>query len=137
VLHRRAYDETGRRVLVADDDDALRAIVVDALRSDGYSVSEAQDGMEMLAIINDSLTNPLSRPDVVVADVRMPHLSGLGALQELKRAGVRLPIVMMTAFCPSSVEVVAKRLGASGVLQKPFDLDDLRTAVINAHGAWQ
>jgi two-component system response regulator (stage 0 sporulation protein F) len=135
VLHRRAYDEVGRRVLVADDDDELRGILVEALRSDGYAVSEARDGMEMLAIIHDSLTYPGSRPDVVVADVRMPHLSGLGALQELKRTGVRLPVVMMTAFCPESVEIVAKRLGAAGVLRKPFDLDDLRTAVLNAHGA--
>jgi CheY-like chemotaxis protein len=135
VLHRRAYDEVGRRVLVADDDDALLTMLSEALRSDGYLVSEAHDGVEMLALLHDTLSEPGSRPDVIVADVRMPHLSGLGVLQELKRTGVRLPVVMMTAFCPSSVEVVAKRLGAVGVLRKPFDLDDLRTAVLNAHDA--
>ena len=121
-------------VLVADDDDELRATVVDALRSDGYVVLEARDGEEMLALLRDTLSDPATRPDVVVADVRMPKLSGLGVLAELRYAGMRVPVVMMTGFYPESVEVVAKRLGAIGVLRKPFDLDDLRTAVMNAHG---
>jgi CheY-like chemotaxis protein len=133
VLHHRAYDDVGLKVLVADDDDELRALVVDALRADGYIVIEARDGEEMLAILDDALTNPATRPDVIVADVRMPKLSGLGVLHALRRSGVRLPFVMMTGFYPASVEVVAKRLGAQGVLRKPFDLDDLRTAVMNAH----
>jgi nitrogen fixation/metabolism regulation signal transduction histidine kinase len=68
VLHRRAYDEAGLRVLIADDDDELRAILAEALRSDGYEVSEARDGAEMLALLNDTLTDPVARPDVIVAD---------------------------------------------------------------------
>ena len=52
--------------------------------------------------------------------------------EELRRANVTLPVLMMTGFAPDSVGVVAKRLGAMGVLKKPFDMDDLRTAVINA-----
>jgi two-component system, response regulator, stage 0 sporulation protein F len=132
-VHQRAYDEIGVRILVADDDDDLRAVVVDALRADGYAVLEARDGEEMLAVLHDALTDSANRPDVILADVRMPKLSGLGVLQQLRRAGVRLPVVMMTGFCPSSVEIVAKRLGAWGVLRKPFDLDDLRTVLMNAH----
>jgi DNA-binding response OmpR family regulator len=125
----------GAKVLIADDDDDFRGMLVDALRADGYSVIEARDGAEMLALLHDALTNPGSRPDVVVADVRMPKLSGLGALEEIRRAGVRMPFVMMTGFSPSSVEIVAKRLGARDVLKKPFDLEALRTAVTNARGA--
>jgi DNA-binding response OmpR family regulator len=133
VHHQRAYDEIGLKVLVADDDDELRATLVDALRSDGCTVFEARDGEETLAILHDMISDPATRPDVLVADVRMPKLSGFGVLTELRHAGVRLPVVMMTGFCPESVEVVAKRLGAIGFLRKPFDLHALRTAVINAH----
>jgi DNA-binding response OmpR family regulator len=132
VLHRRAYDEIGLRVLVAEDDDDLRGVVADALRSDGYAVIEARDGAEGMALLNDSMSDPSTRLDVLVADVRMPNLSGLGMLAELRRTGVRLHVVMMTGFYPNSVEVIAKRLGALGVLRKPFDLDDLRTALMNA-----
>jgi len=125
-------DVTGMTVVVADDDDELRAVVVDALRSDGYSVVEARDGEELLALVADLVGDAATRPDVIVADVRMPKLSGLGVLEELRRTHVRLPVVMMTGFSPDSVEVVARRFGAMGVLRKPFDLDDLRTAVMNA-----
>jgi DNA-binding response OmpR family regulator len=120
------------KVLVADDDDDLRASVVDALRADGYVVLEARDGEETLAFLHDAVTDPSTRPDVILADVRMPKLSGLGVLVQLRRAGVRLPVVMMTGFYPDSVDIVAKRLGAMGVLRKPFDLGDLRAAVTKA-----
>jgi CheY-like chemotaxis protein len=132
-MHRiSTTDSAGTKVFVADDDDELRALVVEALRGDGYSVVEARDGAELLAMVCDALGDPEVRPDVVVADVRMPKLSGLGVLEQLKLSQVQLPVVLMTGFAPQSVEVVAARLGAVGVLRKPFDVDDLRTAVMNA-----
>ncbi len=132
MLHRMPVDPAGTTVLVADDDDELRALVVETLRSDGYVVVEARDGEEVLSLLAETLGDPAARPDVLVVDVRMPRLSGFGVLEELRRARVRLPVVMMTGFAPESVEIVARRLGAAGVLRKPFDVDDLRTAVMNA-----
>jgi CheY-like chemotaxis protein len=133
MLHRMSdVAAAGATVLVADDDDELRALVVDTLRADGYIVVEARDGAEMLAMLADTAGDPSKRPDVIVTDVRMPKLSGLGVLQEMRHAQLRMPVVLMTGFPPASVEVVAKRLGAVGVLKKPFDIDDLRTAVVHA-----
>jgi CheY-like chemotaxis protein len=133
MLHRLRHVETpGPTVLVADDDEEFRCLVVEALRSDGYVVVEARDGAETLERVADTLNDSAEHPDILVIDVRMPRLSGLGVLQELRRLRMRLPVVMMTGFSPESVEVVAKRLGAMGVLRKPFDVDDLRTAVLNA-----
>ena len=133
MLHRMTRAVApGTKVLVAEDDEELRAVVVEALRDDGYTVAEARDGAELLSMLNDSLPDPAKRPDVVVADVRMPKLSGLGVLEQLKHDRVRVPVVIITGFAPQSVSVVARRLGAVGVLRKPFDLDDLRTAVMNA-----
>jgi CheY-like chemotaxis protein len=125
-------DTSATTVLVADDDDELRLLVVEALRSDGYVVVEARDGAETLERFADTLADPSSCPDILVIDVRMPKLSGLGVLHELRRLHVRLPVVMMTGFAPESVAVIAKRLGAMAVLKKPFDVDDLRSAVLNA-----
>jgi CheY-like chemotaxis protein len=133
MLHRMSLEEAARAtILVADDDDELRGLVVETLRSDGYNVVEARDGAETLSILADTEGDPSTRPDVVVTDVRMPKLSGLGVLEELRHAHVSLPVVLMTGFPPASIEVVAKRLGAVGVLRKPFDVDDLRTAVMIA-----
>jgi DNA-binding response OmpR family regulator len=119
-------------VLVADDDDDIRALVASVLRADGYVVHEASDGAELLNRLEEAIDDPTSRPDVVVADIMMPKLSGLGVLDALRRAQVHFPVLLMTVLEDESIHIVARRLGALGVLRKPFDMDDLRTAVVNA-----
>jgi FixJ family two-component response regulator len=66
----------------------------------------------------------------------MPRLSGLGVLDALRRARLHFPVVLMTVLTDDSIWIVARRLGAVGVLHKPFDVDDLRTAVVNAVQAY-
>jgi CheY-like chemotaxis protein len=119
-------------VLVAEDDDDLRALVVQMLEAGGCSTRSARDGGEVIALLDEALDEPSLRPDVLVTDIRMPKLSGLGILHALKRARWSLPVVVMTAVNDESIEVVAMRLGAVGILHKPFDMDDLMTAVQNA-----
>jgi CheY-like chemotaxis protein len=120
-------------VLVADDDDDFRALMVETLRGDGYVVLEARDGVELLSLL-DEASGSSGWPDIIIADVRMPRLSGLGVLEHLKRAQIKLPVVLITGFVPDSVGVLAKRLGAFGVIGKPFAVDDLRGAVRRATG---
>lgn len=119
-------------VLVADDDDDLRALVASTLRADGYDVVEASDGADLLDRLEDALQDPRSRPDVVVTDIMMPRLSGLGVLDALRRAQLHFPVILMTVLADESIHIVAKRLGAIGVLRKPFDVNDLKTAIMNA-----
>jgi two-component system response regulator PilR (NtrC family) len=122
-------------VLVADDDDDFRALMVETLTSDGYLVLEARDGVELLSLL-DEASGSSGWPDIIIADVRMPRLSGLGVLEHLKRAQIRLPVVLITGFVPESVGVLAKRLGAFGVIGKPFAVDALREAVRSATRAY-
>jgi CheY-like chemotaxis protein len=119
-------------VLVADDDEDMRSLVVATLVSDGYRVIEARDGAELLDHLSDALEDPNARPDVVVTDVLMPKLSGLGVLDALRRAQWNVPVILMTVLGDGSVETLAHRLGAVCVLRKPLDVDDFRTAVLNA-----
>ncbi len=122
-------------ILVADDDDDFRSLVAETLRADGYQVVEARDGVELLSLLDGGASSPRFHPDVIISDVRMPRLSGLGILEHLKRARVKLPVVLMTGFFPASVRVLARRLGALEVLAKPFLADDLRAALSNALAA--
>jgi two-component system response regulator (stage 0 sporulation protein F) len=119
----------GRRphVLVADDDDDMRALVANALRRDGYVVMEARTGAEALRVVHG-----LRRaPDAIVTDIRMPDLSGLALLAGLRDEGSMTPIVVMSAFATDQVRTVADELGADAIFGKPFDIDDLRTVVMN------
>jgi CheY-like chemotaxis protein len=61
-----------------DDDEDVRALIVDTLRGDGHYVLEAHDGAELVECLRDALDDLTVRPDVIVTDVLMPNLSGLG-----------------------------------------------------------
>ena len=123
------------RVLVADDDDDMRALVAETLRADGCTTQEAQDGTELIEVLRLALDDPGLRPDVLVTDLRMPGVSGLGVLEALREAHWSLPVVMMTAATDPSIQEGARRLGALCVLTKPFDPDDLLSAVHHAKAA--
>ena len=109
-------------ILVADDDAAIRQVLVDFLQEEGYEVTEAESGAGVLQAMSDTSTTP----DLILMDVRMPDKSGLDVLKELKRKDDQsLPVIMMTAFGGSRVAIDAMRLGAYDYITKPFDIDDV------------
>lgn len=123
-------------ILVADDDEDMRSLVAETLRTDGYRVVEAADGAELVEYLRSAIDDPSMRPDVVVTDVLMPKLSGLGVLSSLRSAKWSIPVIVITVMADDSVRSVAKRLGAVALFKKPFDVDDLRTAIVNAGAAF-
>jgi CheY-like chemotaxis protein len=120
------------RVFVADDDEDMRGLVTEALQAHGCVTEEARDGAELLDLLIRAQNEPALFPDVIVADVKMPRLSGLGVLAALKRASWAVPVIMITVVTDPSIYDVARRQGAVGLLHKPFDPADLVTAVHNA-----
>jgi two-component system, OmpR family, response regulator MprA len=129
VLH------TGRvRVLVVDDDEAVRRSLEHALRRDGYQVTLAADGMQAL----DELGR--SRPEVIVLDVLVPEPNGLEICRRLRRRGDLTPILMLTARDLVEDRVAGLDAGADDYLVKPFALDELRArlrALLRRSGAVQ
>ncbi len=118
------------RVLVAEDDPEMRRLVVEALRKDGHSVAEANDGGALLSrLAETSERDPsLSSIDVIVTDVRMPVCTGLELLERLVEAGLRVPCVLMTSFGDDETRRRASNAGAL-FLDKPLSLPALRDAV--------
>ncbi len=122
----------GGVVLLAEDDDDLRALLTNALADARYGVIEARDGVEALERLDDAIGFPEVAPDVIVTDVRMPRLSGFGVLAAVRRAHVATPVILMSVFGDPSFGMVASRLGAASLLRKPFDARALIEAVRDA-----
>ncbi len=118
-------------IFLAEDDDDMRTLIATSLQADGYEVIEAKDGAELLDLLAGATSSPMQRPDIIVSDVLMPGYSGLGVLAALHKSAWKVPVILITARRDESVVADAKRLGASAVVHKPFDIDDLRTAILN------
>jgi len=129
-----ASDAPPRRhplVILAEDDTEFRRLLASVLQQEGYEVVEAPDGLALLASLENTLTVRRERPDafLVVADVRMPGLSGLDVLAILRCATWRTPVILITAFGDEATHAEGQELGAVAVFDKPFDVDVLRAAV--------
>jgi two-component system, OmpR family, response regulator MprA len=107
------------RVLVVDDDRAVRESLRRSLEFNGYTVSLATDGAEALASIAGSL------PDALVIDVMMPRLDGIETTRALRTAGNDLPILVLTARDSVGDRVEGLDAGADDYLTKPFALEEL------------
>jgi two-component system chemotaxis response regulator CheY len=109
------------KVLVVDDDETIRVTVTETLDMEGYPVRAASDGAEALEQIEQDL------PRVVLLDMRMPVMDGWGFAREVAERGLATSIVVMSAA--ADARRWASEIGASGVLPKPFELDDLISLV--------
>jgi len=111
------------RIVVVDDDEALRNAVSRALRLEGYDVELARDGAEGLAHLAG-----LSA-DLVVLDVLMPGLDGITVCRRLRESGDRTPVLMLTARDTVSDRVLGLDAGADDYLTKPFALEELKARI--------
>ena len=107
------------RILVVDDDRAVRESLRRSLSFNGYTVDLAEDGVEALEAINNE------RPDALVLDVMMPRLDGLEVCRQLRSTGDDLPILVLTARDSVSERVSGLDAGADDYLPKPFALEEL------------
>jgi two-component system response regulator MprA len=107
------------RILVVDDDRAVRESLRRSLQFNGYQVEVASDGQQAL----DTIVG--SRPDAMVLDVMMPRLDGLQVCRQLRGSGDDLPILVLTARDLVSDRVAGLDAGADDYLPKPFALEEL------------
>lgn len=112
------------RVLLAEDDRAVRESLARAMTLEGYEVDAVNDGAAALERLRDGSTNgPL--PDIVILDVSMPAVDGLTVCRVLRSEGSRLPILMLTARTEPSDRIAGLDAGADDYVLKPFDLGEL------------
>ncbi len=112
-------------ILIADDEEAIRALLKEFLDSEGFATAEATDGQQVQAAL------AAKSADLVLMDVRMPGKSGLDVLRELHDGQNGLPIILMTAYGTANLAIEAIQLGAYDYITKPFDLDHVLVTINN------
>ncbi len=122
----REQPAAGQLVYVVDDDDAIRTLLADFLREEGFRVLEGASGAEVPATVQRE------SPDLVLMDLRMPDGGGMQALESLKAKEPDVPVLMMTAYDSSSAAIQAIQQGAYDYITKPFDLDEILLTIRRA-----
>jgi DNA-binding NtrC family response regulator len=114
------------RILVIEDDDSFRNVLVQMLSKAGYEVRQAGEGNQALEVCK------LFEPELVLTDIIMPDKEGLETIQELLDLCPHLKIIAMSGggkFGPNSYLPLAQKLGAKATLQKPFMREELLNTI--------
>jgi len=115
-----------KRVLAVDDEPSMRRLLEISLRQAGYQPILANDGREALSILQQG------GADLVVSDLHMPSMNGLQLLSQLRKDGIEVPVIIVTAQGEIASAVEAMKLGASDYILRPFDLETLEIAINRA-----
>jgi DNA-binding NtrC family response regulator len=111
------------KILVVDDEEALRTVLSSELTSEGYDVRSAGDGDEAIAIL---AKEPFR---LILLDIKMPRMNGFEVLRHVKKHYPSTRVVMLTAFADLKNAIESKKLGAEDFVSKPYDLVDLLTTI--------
>ncbi len=118
-----AAKSKGARILVVDDDEDVRCLLVEMLALEGYEVSAAADGLAALALMAGKL------PDLLLIDYLMPGLNGAEVVKQARELGFDMPVIFATGFANTRALDAATGGLEAMVLAKPFSLDDLQQAI--------
>jgi DNA-binding NtrC family response regulator len=113
-----------RRILVVDDEPLIRWCIAETLGTAGYGITQAQDAASALQALADK-----PEPDVILLDLRLPDSSDLTLLEKIRSIAPAAAVVIMTAYGTPEITLEALKLGARGILTKPFDMQDLEHVV--------
>ncbi len=131
--HGSWLSEGHAHILLAEDDPEFRALLALVLAGDGYEVDEVADGTAFKAWVDcrSDVAELAQDCQLIITDVRMPGCSGLDVVSTLRGKGSGIPVIVLTALRDESTQRRVVSLGAAALFNKPFDLDDLRMAVLN------
>ncbi|GAB4342743.1 MAG: sigma-54 dependent transcriptional regulator [Desulfobulbaceae bacterium] len=113
-------------ILIVDDELSMREFLKILLEKDGHTVTTAADAKDALS------TASREHIDLVVSDIRMPGMTGLELLAELKKDNPDLPVIMITAFASPEDAVIAMKNGAFDYITKPFKVDEIKRVIHSA-----
>ena len=129
---RRAGERQGVRILVVEDDDAVRRSIVESLEALGHTVTQAPDGPRALEALAAGC------PDLIITDYLMPGMTGAELMQHARRACPDVPMIIATGY--ADMRAIEEVIGEDMVLRKPFQLMELAASVeraLDRSAAWR
>jgi CheY-like chemotaxis protein len=112
------------RVVIAEDDDDMRAVMFELVSSLGVEVAQASSGGELVKLLTDG-----EPPSMLITDVRMPWMTGYNVALSARNSGLAMPIIIVTAFPDDVLAAEVERLGSAVLLAKPFRPEELLSLV--------
>ena len=119
-------EQSAVRLLIVDDEEIMRQFLNEVLKDEGYTIDLAASGKEALKRMNDS------EYDIVLTDIVMPELDGLGVVAATKELSYSPSVIVMTGYASMETAVESMKLGAADYITKPFNIDQIRIIVKNA-----
>lgn len=126
VDRERELDQSSKRILIVDDDPETCDLIVDILSVEDYSIRACVGGEQAVDLLDQEAF------DLVLADIQMPHISGVDLLQHIRETSRGTKVILMTAYASIDTAIQAVRHDASDYLVKPFSLRELRRRVREA-----
>lgn len=112
-----------KRVLVVDDTKNIRMILTKCLELEGYEVMTASDGKQALELFGNNTF------DLAFLDIKLPEIRGTEVLKRIREAGIRTPVIIITAYATVKNAVDCTNLGAVAYIQKPFSAEKIRSVL--------
>ncbi|WNR44327.1 response regulator [Paenibacillus roseipurpureus] len=112
-----------KKILVVDDQNGIRILLMEVFTNEGYDTYQASNGKLALEIVRNTA------PDLILLDMKIPGMDGLDILKHVKEIDASIKVIMMTAYGELDMIKEATDLGAIMHFTKPFDIDELRLAV--------
>ena len=113
------------RLLIVDDEEIMRTFLNEVLRDEGYEIELAASGLEAVDLLSAATF------DIVLTDIVMPELDGLGVVAASKKLPYEVDVIVMTGYASMETAVESMKLGAVDYITKPFNIDQIRIIVAN------
>ncbi|WP_144460126.1 response regulator [Siminovitchia fortis] len=111
------------KVLIVDDQFGIRTLLNEVLQKEGYEIFQAANGLQALSVTEQHA------PDLVLLDMKIPGMDGLEILKKMKEINPDIRVIIMTAYGELDLIEQTKKLGALAHFSKPFDIEEIRSAV--------
>lgn len=128
---KRDMTETDETILIAEDDAAIRELMVDVLEAAGYSVLATANGLEAIEVFKKSKENVC----LVILDKIMPKMNGDETFRALKKMGLDVPVLLSSGYHNEEKELLAD--GVDGFIPKPYRIDELVEKVKSTFDNWK